>query len=290
MEFGLGLAFAAAPLLAAFVLVYYYSTPKVILLRLCRRPWNPSIALRAKKLIEKTPALMPVAMLRNPNQLDIEECERRILSTQYNQEALGALNLRRCLAFMADQHALKAELNHQKQAFDQKDAAHVALLRQLWSLFYSHKSFRMLDDAWVRLGFQGSDPTADFRQMGCLALREIIYFSSALHEEAVQMIDEWDASTDKAKILPFALTAINASAWLWTLLQDGRLDRCFYIRGASLQTYRTLFCEILCGFLRAWKSEGCSSVLDFQRVSRRYLMDVNQRLDGTAEAIATLYI
>lgn len=284
-----GLAAAAAPLVLALLLAYCSALPKARLLRLCSRSLTPAAALRAKRIIEASPRLAPLAVADNPNQLDTEECARRILGARSTESTMVADNLRGCLAFVADLHALKAELTSQKRAFDGNDAAHLALLRQLWEAFYPNTAFRLRDDAWMRLGFQGSDPTTDFRGMGCLALRELVHFSQVLRPEAIQLVDEWSAGDDMLHSLPLALTAINASSWLWALMLEGRLDRCFYMHGASLQTYRGLFCEMLCGFLRAWRCSPCSDIADFSRISTMYTTDVKRRLDRNAHSIAPLY-
>eukprot|EP00966_Prymnesium_polylepis_P216036 5001212-Prymnesium_polylepis.2 len=130
--------------------------------------------------------------------------------------------------------------------------------------------------------------------MGCLALRELTHFSETLREEAELLADGWDGwdvdDGGQPRTLPLALTAINASAWLWSLLQDGRLDRCFFVRGATLRTYRELFREIMCGFLRVWTQEAPASIAEFERVQTLYLSQVRRRLDGTADRITELYV
>ena len=101
------------------------------------------------------------------------------------------------------------------------------------------------------------------------------------------LADGWEEDQGEPRSLPLALTAINASAWLWTLLHD---DRCFYIRGVTLHTYHDLFCEIMCGFLHMWKREAPLSIGEFERVQSSYLEEVKKRLDGKAERIAELVV
>ncbi|KAL1515938.1 hypothetical protein AB1Y20_002552 [Prymnesium parvum] len=269
MEAALRLGAAAAPLLAAIALAYYHSLPRVRLVRLCDRPWSPSVALLAKRLLERS-------------RLEPRECESRITTR-------AAENLRRCLAFMADLHALRAELERQRKAVDPSDAAHAALLQRLWLALLPEESFRARGEAWLRLGFQGADPCTDFRGMGGLALRELVHFAEVFREEALLRCEAWSRDGGAVQALPYALTAINASAWLWALFVDGKLDRCLCVRGASLQTYRNLFCEMLCGFLRLWESEAPAGIECFQRMSNAYIADVRRRLDGSADHITTLY-
>ena len=116
--------------------------------------------------------------------------------------------------------------------------------------------------------------------MGCLALRELVHFSTSFPEEAAQLADGWEVDGGEPRSLPLALTAINATAWLWTLLLDGRLDRCFFTHGATLRTYRDLYCELVRGFVRTWTSEAPESIAEFERVHTLYLTEVRGLLDG----------
>lgn len=215
----------------------------------------------------------------------------RILGNEWKGDALAPCNLRRTISLISDLHSLRAELGRQRKPVDARDAAHLALLKQLWAAFYPSSPFSVRSEEWMRLGFQGSDPTTDFRGMGCLALREIVHFSEVFREEALALAAGWAIEDNlESGALPFAITAINASSWLWGLFMEGRLDRCFLVRGASLQTYRNLFCEMLCGFLRTWKSEAPGSIGEFQRVSSFYLTETRRRLEGNADHITNLYM
>ena len=106
-----------------------------------------------------------------------------------------------------------------------QDETHLALLRQLWASLQPTRPFIARSHEWTRLGFQGDDPTTDFRGMGCLvcvpaaeamrqsltilwqamitdfliacsaqALRELVYFAelqAAFHHEAAALVDAW---------------------------------------------------------------------------------------------------
>ena len=79
-----------------------------------------------------------------------------------------AENLRHCLAFLADLHALHVELTRQRRPFDSKDGSHLALLKQLWVACNPNEAFCAQSDAWLRLGFQGPNP-ATGEDLCCLS-------------------------------------------------------------------------------------------------------------------------
>lgn len=273
-------AIVATPVLAVCFAAYQCS-PRMRLLRLCgSSAWNAAVAVRAKQLLLQTEALAPVPLANDASQLDTEECARRLLGSRHDPQSRAAQNLRQLLAFVAELHALHAEIRRQKQPFDPDDAAQLALLRRLWEVFHPEETFCARSPAYLRLGFQGHDPASDFRGMGCLALRELVHFSEAFPKEAMQLADGWECENGEPRSLPLALTAINATAWLWTLLLDGHLDCCFFMHGATLRTYRDLYCELVRGFVRTWTSEAPESIAEFERIQTWYLTEVRGRLGG----------
>jgi len=62
--------------------------------------------------------------------------------------------------------------------FDPANREHVALLERLWQVILpEEKTPGQVSEQWKRLGFQGKDPSTDFRGMGLLGLLNLVYFA-----------------------------------------------------------------------------------------------------------------
>jgi hypothetical protein len=63
-----------------------------------------------------------------------------------------------------------------KTEVDWKNSEHADLLKRLWHSFSGKAQFPgEKSEAWKSIGFQGEDPTTDFRGMGVLALSSLVY-------------------------------------------------------------------------------------------------------------------
>lgn len=71
-------------------------------------------------------------------------------------------------------HALDAR---RRTAFDDNNADDDRLLQELWRVAKLNGPYSRRSDQWERLGFQGKDPTTDFRGGGMLALDHIVSFA-----------------------------------------------------------------------------------------------------------------
>lgn len=58
----------------------------------------------------------------------------------------------------------------QRVSFDKDNVSHGEMLRSLWHGFAPQEEFQAIGDRWKDFGFQGKDPTTDFRGTGMLGL------------------------------------------------------------------------------------------------------------------------
>ncbi|GER38007.1 ELMO domain-containing protein A, partial [Striga asiatica] len=75
-----------------------------------------------------------------------------------------------------------ARLKHIKQRlvvpFDGTFVEHQDALRQLWRLSYPDRELPSLkSEAWKEMGWQGFDPSTDFRDEGFISLENLIFFA-----------------------------------------------------------------------------------------------------------------
>lgn len=82
---------------------------------------------------------------------------------------------------------------------------------------------------WARAGFQGEDPSTDFRGSGALGLRHLYHFCSQHPLYAQRMLAEsgslLDSPSGEEPWYPFALCSIHVTRYVCQLLENGTLER-----------------------------------------------------------------
>ena len=77
-----------------------------------------------------------------------------------------------------------------------------------------------VSEEWGELGFQGKDPSTDFRGMGMLAANQLLFFSEKRQTTAIRILTE---SMHPVRYFPFAVVGINISKFIMDLLEETRL-------------------------------------------------------------------
>ncbi len=111
-----------------------------------------------------------------------------------------------------------------------QNETHMALLDSLWSNMKpnerrSASGHSILSSDWMALGFQGNDPTTDFRSLGLLGLYQLVYFSLHRTQTAHMVLAEL---SKPGKYYPFAVIGINISQFVMELFAEHRLHRLLF--------------------------------------------------------------
>jgi len=135
---------------------------------------------------------------------------------------------------------------------------------------------------WTSIGFQGPDPSTDFRSAGFFGLENLVYFAST-QATTFRRMSEQAASKDIEHLLPLAITGLNLTYRLSILMsiRRGVHDTLTTTDVRVLTAFLTLltndkmaFQEIYVGaflFLEdLWTSERCRYI-DFPQVLNRVL-------------------
>lgn len=70
-------------------------------------------------------------------------------------------------------------------AFDHNNEVHLVLLKNLWKLLCPDTELEgMISKQWTDIGFQGQDPSTDFRGMGLLSLENLVFFATVYTDHA----------------------------------------------------------------------------------------------------------
>ncbi|OUC41566.1 ELMO/CED-12 family protein [Trichinella nativa] len=107
------------------------------------------------------------------------------------------------------------------------DKAHESQLLKLSSLLKPESQISAIDPRWVELGFQGKDPSTDFRGMGLLGLQQLIYMCETEQQKSQAMLSR---SLNPRHGYPFAIVGINMSFLTRELLREGHLKSFFYAK------------------------------------------------------------
>ncbi|CDP11299.1 unnamed protein product [Coffea canephora] len=125
-------------------------------------------------------------------------------------------------------HLQEARLKHLKQrlavSFDGDYLQHQDALRHLWRLAYPNKELPSLkSERWKEMGWQGSDPSTDFRGGGFISLENLIFFAKTYPEAFQNLLHKRDGNRSEWEY-PFAVAGINVSFMLVQMLdlQSGK--------------------------------------------------------------------
>jgi ELMO/CED-12 family len=126
-------------------------------------------------------------------------------------------------AFIAQVNLLKRHWADKCTAYDSQNDEHERLLSELWTAINPDTPLSgRISAQWKTIGFQGKDPATDFRGMGLLGLKNLVYFATHYPEQVRAMIQA-------ERSYPFASSGINMTHLALTKflkLSEGRLPAC----------------------------------------------------------------
>ncbi|XP_020219468.1 ELMO domain-containing protein B [Cajanus cajan] len=102
--------------------------------------------------------------------------------------------------------------------FDGSKVEHQDALKQLWKLAYPDRELPSLkSDLWKEMGWQGSDPSTDFRGGGFVSLENLIFFAGKYPDSFQRLLHKQDGTRAEWEY-PFAVAGINISFMLAQML------------------------------------------------------------------------
>ncbi|KAF3441424.1 hypothetical protein FNV43_RR15338 [Rhamnella rubrinervis] len=160
--------------------------------------------------------------------------------------------------------------------FDGSRLEHQDALKQLWRLAYPGRELPSLkSELWKEMGWQGTDPSTDFRGGGFVSLENLIFFAQKYPESFQRLLHKQDGSRAEWEY-PFAVAGINISFMLAQMLdlQSGKPTSLVAIR----------FLELLEGDEMAFDNLYCVAfqMMDAQWLAKRAsYMEFNDVLKST---------
>uniref|UniRef100_A0A7C9DX64 ELMO domain-containing protein n=1 Tax=Opuntia streptacantha TaxID=393608 RepID=A0A7C9DX64_OPUST len=99
-------------------------------------------------------------------------------------------------------------------AFDSSNAEHQEALRALWNAaFPGEKLHDLISEQWKEMGWQGKDPSTDFRGGGFISLENLLFFARKFPKSFQDLLRKQEG--DRALWeYPFAVAGVNITFML----------------------------------------------------------------------------
>jgi hypothetical protein len=127
--------------------------------------------------------------------------------------------------------------------YDSTVASNERKLKEVWDMLMPGKELEgRYTVQWQQIGFQGKDPSTDFRAMGLLALDNLHYFCERYRDEARRVLL---ASHHPISWFSFGILGINLTSYVLRLVRTRQLQYTFFKCGVSKETFNEVYCTIV---------------------------------------------
>ncbi|KAL7600689.1 uncharacterized protein LOC111890669 [Lactuca sativa] len=168
--------------------------------------------------------------------------------------------------------------------FDGSCLEHQDALRQLWRSAYPNRELPGLkSEVWKEMGWQGSDPSTDFRGGGFISLENLIFFAKKYPEAFQNLLNKNEGDRSEWEY-PFAVAGINISFMLVQLLelQSGKPTSMSGIRFLEfLSNDELAFDELYCVAFKLMDAHWLAkraSYMEFNEVMKSTRMQLEREL------------
>ncbi|KAK2972673.1 hypothetical protein RJ640_003514 [Escallonia rubra] len=173
---------------------------------------------------------------------------------------------------MGEEARLKNLQRRLEVPFDGSRLEHQDALRQLWMLAYPDRELPSLkSELWKEMGWQGPDPSTDFRGGGLISLENLIYFAKMYPDQFQKLLHKTDGKRAEWEY-PFAVAGINISFMLVQMLdlQSGKPTSLSGVRFLELlsqdeMAFDNLYCVAFELMDAQWLAKG-ASYMEFNNV------------------------
>ncbi|CAN7039895.1 hypothetical protein IGI04_005955 [Brassica rapa subsp. trilocularis] len=113
---------------------------------------------------------------------------------------------------------LKRLTKRMNNCFDASRPDHQDALRALWSATYPEKKLEaLISDQWKDMGWQGKDPSTDFRGGGFISLENLLFFAKTFPTSFQRLLKK-QGGKRAAWEYPFAVAGVNITFMIMQML------------------------------------------------------------------------
>ncbi|KAG5236429.1 ELMO domain-containing protein [Salix suchowensis] len=133
-------------------------------------------------------------------------------------------------------HRLKSVTYVQWLKLNPETASHIFIfLPTLWSATYPDRELSgLISDQWKEMGWQGRDPSTDFRGAGFISLENLLFFAKTF-SASFQILLKKQGGKRSAWEYPFAVAGVNVTFMIMQMLDLDAMKPRTFVRSVFLQ-------------------------------------------------------
>lgn len=172
------------------------------------------------------------------------------------------------------------------ERFDPESQEHIDMMQKLWDITFPGLRFEgLVNTKWEEMGWQGKDPSTDFRGGGLLSVQNLIYLSDRYPEHYHCLLHKIRGPRMAKHEYPFAVAGVNLTYMLLELLEIPRAPECpksvsgrKYIQSfqcGDQESFWKLYCYSFVLLDKEW-IDMKADYMDFPRVMERVRLHVTE--------------
>lgn len=168
--------------------------------------------------------------------------------------------------------------------FDSSRSDHQEALRALWYATYPDQQLHaLISEQWKEMGWQGRDPSTDFRGAGFISLENLLFFAKTFSTSYQHLVKKQGGKRATWEY-PFAVAGVNITFMLIQMLNlDAPKGRNF-VRAVFLQmlsenhwAFDLLYCVAFAVMDKQWLEKN-ASYMEFNEVLKSTRAQLEQEL------------
>ncbi|KAL3501022.1 hypothetical protein ACH5RR_035471 [Cinchona calisaya] len=161
-----------------------------------------------------------------------------------------------------------------KICFDGSKPEHQEALRALWHATYpGQELYSLVSDQWKEMGWQGRDPSTDFRGAGFISLENLLFFAKTF-STSFQCLLKKQGGKRATWEYPFAVAGVNITFMIMQMLDLDALKPRTFVRAVFLQmlsenewAFDLLYCVAFVVMDKQWLERN-ATYMEFNEVLR----------------------
>ncbi|THU48387.1 hypothetical protein C4D60_Mb09t25690 [Musa balbisiana] len=156
--------------------------------------------------------------------------------------------------------------------FDASRREHQEALRALWYATYPNKELSgLISDQWKEMGWQGRDPSTDFRGAGFISLENLLFFAKTFSNSFQRLLNK-QCGKRATWEYPFAVAGVNITFMIMQMLDLQSTKARTFVRAVFIQmlsedewAFDLLYCVAFMVMDKQWLERN-ASYMEFNEV------------------------
>ncbi|KAG9446006.1 hypothetical protein H6P81_012134 [Aristolochia fimbriata] len=152
-----------------------------------------------------------------------------------------------------------------KVYFDSSRPDHQEALRALWYATYPDQELHgLISDQWKQMGWQGRDPSTDFRGAGFISLENLLFFAKTFSVSFQQLLNKKGGKRATWEY-PFAVAGVNITFMIMQMLDLHSIKPRTFVRTVFIQmlsenewAFDLLYCVAFMVMDKQWLAKNAS--------------------------------